>query len=107
MTPEATRTWFRLIAFAEAVSWGLLLSAMFFKYVLEAEPFGLAEGGVPVAGPIHGVIFVFYLLACLVAWIVFRWSPIVGVIALIAAIPPFSTAIFEVVADKRGLLSPK
>jgi integral membrane protein len=100
-----TRTVFRTIAIAEACSWALLLVAMLFKWVLEAEPLGLAEGGVPVAGPIHGGIFVLYVLMCLVAWRVFGWRLPTLVLALVSSIPPFATAWFERKADRKGQLS--
>lgn len=99
-----TRTLFRTVAIAEAVSWALLLAAMFCKWILETEPFGLHEGGVPVAGPIHGGIFMAYVVMCVVAHFVFRWNIRTTLLALAASIPPFLTYVFEVRADRRGLL---
>lgn len=104
MNPSTIRTVFRAVAIAEAVSWGLLLVAMFFKWVLDAEPFGLHEGGVPVAGPIHGVIFVLYVVAAIVSKFVFRWDFKTLRIALVASIPPFATVWFERKADREGKL---
>ena len=104
MNPSTTRTVFRTVAIAEAVSWALLLSAMFCKYVTESEPFGLREGGVPVAGMTHGVVFVAYVVMCLVAHRSFGWNIKTTLVALVASIPPFFTYVFEVVADRRGLL---
>lgn len=104
MTAVTPRTLFRTFAFAEAVSWALLLAAMFAKYVTESEPFGLHEGGVPVAGAIHGGLFVAYVLAAIAASRRFGWSITTTLVALAAGIPPFATAVFEVVADRRGLL---
>ena len=104
VTAVTPRTLFRTFAFAEALSWALLLAAMYAKYVSESEPFGLHEGGVPVAGAIHGVLFVAYVLAALVASRRFGWSLTTTLVALAAGIPPFATAVFEVVADRRGLL---
>jgi integral membrane protein len=98
------RTVFRAVAIAEACSWALLLVAMFCKWILDAEPFGLAEGGVPVAGPIHGGIFVLYVLASLAAAYVFTWDRRTTVLALAASIPPFFTYVFEVRADRDGKL---
>lgn len=95
---------FRTVAIAEAISWALLLSAMFCKWILESEPLGLHEGGVPVAGPIHGGVFVAYVISCLVAHRVFAWSPRTTLLALASSIPPFFTYVFEVLADRRGLL---
>lgn len=104
MNPTTIRTVFRTVAIAEAFSWGLLLVAMFFKWILDAEPLGLAEGGVPVAGPIHGGIFVLYVLSSFVAWRVFRWDGRTLLVALVASIPPFATVWFERKADREGRL---
>lgn len=104
MAAVNTRTAFRTVAIAEAISWALLLSAMFCKYVTETEPFGLREGGVPVAGMTHGVIFIAYLITTIVAAFIFKWRPRTTLLALVASIPPFFTYVFEVVADRKGLM---
>ncbi|KQX74336.1 MULTISPECIES: DUF3817 domain-containing protein [Aeromicrobium] len=104
MNPAVVRTVFRTVAIAEAVSWALLLVAMFFKWVLDAEPLGLHEGGVPVAGPIHGGVFVLYVAMAVVSKVVFRWDLKTLVLALAASIPPFFTVWFETWADRTGLL---
>jgi integral membrane protein len=101
---SGTRTWFRAVAVAEAVSWLGLLVAMFFKWVVQDDPHAGVEGGVPVMGPIHGAIFVGYVAMCFVARSRFAWSARTTLVALVAAVPPFATAVFEAVADRRGLL---
>ena len=106
MNPSTVRTAFRTIAIAEALSWGLLLVAMFCKWILESEPFGLHEGGVPVAGPIHGGIFMLYVVTSLVSAYVFTWDRKTTLLALASSIPPFCTYWFEKVADRDGRLSP-
>lgn len=98
------RNLFRTVAIAEAISWALLLSAMFCKWILETEPFGLHEGGVPVAGPIHGGIFIAYVIQCFVARWAFGWNAKTMLLALASSIPPFFTYVFEVLADRKGLL---
>jgi integral membrane protein len=105
VNPSTVRTTFRTIAIAEAVSWALLLSAMFCKYVTESEPFGLREGGVPVAGMIHGLIFILFIANCIVSAVVFKWNRKTTLLALGSGIPPFFTVVFEVVADRKGQLS--
>lgn len=106
MNPSNLRTAFRIIAFGEALSWVLLLSAMFCKYVTESEPFGLHEGGVPVAGMIHGAgFFMLYVVVSLVSAYVFRWNRKTTVLALASSVPPFFSIWFETVADRKGLLS--
>lgn len=97
--PATIRTWFRVIAFAEACSWLGLLIGMYVKYVPETSAIG-----VKVFGPIHGGIFVLFVLVTLQAWRAFGWSFKVGALALVSSIPPFATALFEVLADRKGLL---
>ena len=63
------RTLFRTVAIAEACSWAGLLVGMFFKHVK------VTEVGVQVFGPIHGVIFVAYLVSVLVVRRPLRWGP--------------------------------
>jgi integral membrane protein len=99
-----TRTWFRTIAVAEAVSWLGLLVAMVFKWIVQDDPHTGIEGGVPVMGPIHGAIFIAYVVMCFVARRSFAWSTRTTLVALVAAVPPFATAVFEAVADRKGLL---
>ncbi len=107
ITPSRTRTWFRTIAIAEAISWLGLLIAMVFKWIIADDPHAGAQGGVPIMGPIHGVVFIAYVMTCIAARKTFAWSTKTTLLALASSIPPFFTAIFEVQADKRGLLSPK
>ena len=99
------RTLFRTVAVAEAVTWALLLVAMFLKYVTESEPLGIPEGGVPVAGAAHGAMFVLYVLVTLNVREKFAWTGRTTIVALVAAIPPLCTYVFEVMADRRGLLA--
>lgn len=101
---STTRVAFRIVAIAEAVSWALLLGAMFAKYVTESEPFGIPEGGVPVAGALHGGVFIAFVIASVIAWRQFRWSLKVLLVAFVSAVVPFATYVFEVGADRRGLL---
>lgn len=98
--PVRVRALFRVIAFAEACSWLGLLIGMFFKYVPDPGD----EIGVKIFGPIHGGIFVLYLLATLTARSTFGWSLKTTFWAVVASVPPFATAVFEIVADRKGLL---
>jgi integral membrane protein len=90
---------FRLFALAEAVSWAGLLLGMFFKYVVVNN-----EIGVQVFGPIHGVIFVGYLLVTVLARGPLRWDLRTTILALVASIPPFGTVLFERWAARTGRL---
>ena len=52
---------YRLVARAEAVTWALLLTGMFLKYVTETT-----ELGVQGFGMVHGVVFIAYCLVTVI-----------------------------------------
>ncbi len=56
-------------AVAEAITWALLLTGMFLKYVTETT-----ELGVQVFGMVHGVVFIAYCLVTVLVAIDQRWS---------------------------------
>lgn len=99
MTPRTVATAFRIVAVAEACSWLGLLIGMFVKYVPETS-----EIGVKIFGPIHGGIFVAYLLIALLAARVLRWSAATTLLALAASVPPLVTVWFERWATRTGRL---
>ena len=90
---------FKVAAIAEACSWVGLLIGMFFKWVLD-----VSEIGVKVFGPIHGAIFICYVLVCLWAASVHKWTIKQLALGLVSSIPPFMTIWFERFAERHGLL---
>ncbi|WP_137149635.1 DUF3817 domain-containing protein [Mycolicibacterium sp. CR10] len=90
--------WFRLIAFAEAVSWAGLLVGMYFKYLGSPQ----TEIGVKVFGPVHGGIFVAFVVAALLVGIAHRWRPGTWLLALLGSIVPLGSVIFLIWADRTG-----
>jgi integral membrane protein len=91
---------FAAVAIAEAVSWAALLTGMLFKYVVVGN-----EIGVQIAGPIHGALFVAYLAVAVLLARQAGWRWWIAVLALLCAVPPFATLIFERWARSRGLLA--
>lgn len=91
---------FRVAAVAEALSWAALLVGMFLKYVVHSS----GEGGVPVIGMVHGVIFVLYVVVSLSVAKPLGWRPKTLVLALLASIPPLFTWLFEKWALRNGKL---
>jgi integral membrane protein len=83
-------TLFRVAAIAEAFSWAGLLVGMFFKRVLDA-----GELGVQIFGPIHGGLFLLYVLSVLLVRGPLGWGFGRTIVGLLAAIPPFATIWFE------------
>lgn len=90
---------YRLVARAEAVTWALLLTGMFLKYVTETT-----ELGVQVFGMVHGVVFIAYCLVTGLLFIDQKWPVSRLALGLGAAVPPFATVPFERYAERGGLL---
>jgi integral membrane protein len=90
---------FRTVAIAEACSWTGLLIGMVFKYLVVFD-----DVGVKIFGPIHGVLFILYVVITLMTARVFRWRPGTTVVGLLASIPPLTTLWFEHSARRRGLI---
>lgn len=94
MTPK---TLFRLVAFAEAVTWTLLIAALISR----------AVGGpdfVTIAGGIHGFVFLSYAGVSLLVGIDRRWPVGTVVLAVVSAIVPYATIPVELRLARRGLL---
>lgn len=89
---------FRVVAIAEACSWLGLLIGMLFKYVVAEN-----ETGVQVFGPIHGALFVGYL--AVLGWLarVERWGLWRLAFGAAAAVPPFTSVLFERWTSRRRL----
>ncbi|MBM7806335.1 integral membrane protein [Geodermatophilus bullaregiensis] len=99
MNPRSVALAFRVVAVAEALSWLGLLAGMYVKYVPETS-----EVGVQVFGPVHGAVFIAYLVVALVAARVLGWSRWTALLALAASIPPLATVVFERWAARTGRL---
>jgi len=97
VNPRTAAAAFRAVAIAEAISWIGLLAGMFVKYVPETS-----ELGVQIFGPIHGAVFVAYVVLALIAARVLRWSPGTALLALAASVPPLATVWFERRATRSG-----
>lgn len=90
LTPQIAFKLFKTFAIIEAITWAGLLVGMFLKYVTDTT-----ERGVQLFGPIHGTVFILYVLSTLLAIVTLRWNLKVAAVALLAAVPPFGTLLFE------------
>lgn len=91
---------FVVTAIAEACSWAGLLAGMAVKYGPPGN-----EIGVQIFGPIHGALFAAYGLLALAVARMHRWSVPATLLALVCAVPPFATLVFERWARRRGMLA--
>lgn len=89
---------FRVVAFAEAVSWVGLLLGMYFKYIGTPQ----TEIGVKIFGPIHGGVFVAFLIAALMVGVAVKWDVAAWLLALLGSIVPLGSVIFLIWADRTG-----
>lgn len=92
---------FRIVAIAEAVSWAGLLFGMLVKYVVIRD-----EIGVQIFGPIHGALFVAYLVVAFMAARRLGWGRWTLLLAVVVSVPPLATLAFERWATSTGRLSP-
>ncbi|MFE6926179.1 DUF3817 domain-containing protein [Nocardia sp. NPDC057663] len=97
---RSTASRFRFFAVLEALSWIGLLTGMAFKYI----PAESNEIGVKIFGPVHGGIFVLFVITALLAARELNWSWKTTVLALASSIPPLATVIFEVWVVRTGQL---
>ncbi len=91
---------FRFVAVAEAITWLGLLIGMGFKYLGPHN-----EIGVKIFGPIHGVVFLAFVVIAAVTARRLSWTPATTVSALASSIPPFGTVLFELWAERTGRLT--
>lgn len=82
-------TTFRWVAIAEAVTFLGLLVATFVKYSLENER------GVEVLGPIHGMLWLAYVVLVLVVRPEAKWSVMMTMLVLLASLVPFGGFVVE------------
>ena len=93
------RRLFTLAATAEAITWTLLVIGMVLKYVTHTT-----ELGVRVAGSLHGLVFLAYVLVTLLVATDQRWRPGQTVLGLASSVPPWATLWFERKAERERLL---
>ena len=92
--------WFRLIAFAEAVTWVGLLIGMYFKYLGTPR----TEVGVKIFGMAHGLVFIAFVVAAVLVGMAFKWGATVWLLALLGSIVPLGSVIFLIWAERTGRL---
>ncbi|MCI1256874.1 DUF3817 domain-containing protein [Corynebacterium provencense] len=90
---------YRIVADIEAVTWALLIFGMLLKYA-----FDVTEVGVKIAGPVHGLAFISFIVLTVLVWANNRWSPLRGLVGLASAVLPFCTVPFERSSAKAGAL---
>lgn len=89
---------FRYVALAEATSFLILLVATYIKHTQDAP------GGVQVMGPIHGALFIAYVMLALALRGQAGWSPRATIGVLIGAVLPFGGFVVDRWLARTGQL---
>jgi integral membrane protein len=97
MTP---RRLFRRFAFAEAVTWTLLIGGLIIKATVGAPQLALT-----VVGGIHGAVFLTYAVIASITGVNQRWGILRTVLAVALAIVPYATVPFEIYVERSGRLN--
>ncbi len=72
-----------IVTFVEAISWLGLLAGMVAKYGFDNER------GVSIMGPVHGFLFMLFVVLLLITHVQERWSFGKTILAFLESIPPF------------------
>jgi integral membrane protein len=94
------RTLYRTLAFAEAVSWTLLIAGMLLKYVLR-----VTDVGVSIGGAVHGFVVIAFVVVAVVVAVNQRWSLRVTAFALAGVVVPYLSIPVERWLDTRARLA--
>ena len=97
---------FKLFAIAEAGGWTMLICGIVIsRYITPGNNIA-----VDIAGNLHGMIFLGYLLAVIATGATLRWSLQRIIFGIFVSLPPYGTLLFELwqahlrYSDKRKLL---
>ena len=93
------RNLFRRFAFAEAVTWSLLIGGLVIKATVGAPQLALT-----VVGGIHGAVFLTYAVIASITGVNQRWGILRTVLAVALAIVPYATIPFEIYVERTGRL---
>lgn len=94
------RSLFRRFAFAEAVTWTLLIGGL----VLKATA-GVPQIALTVVGGIHGAVFLTYAVIASLTGVNQRWGSLRTVLSVALAIVPYATIPFEIYVERTGRLT--
>ncbi|MGJ9406706.1 DUF3817 domain-containing protein [Nesterenkonia aurantiaca] len=95
---RSPKTFFRVLAFAEAVSWTLLIGGMILRATNDLDV------AVSIGGGIHGFVFLAYAATAVIVAKNQRWSAGPTSIAVISAAIPYATIPVDLWLKRTGRL---
>ncbi|MFP7761537.1 DUF3817 domain-containing protein [Marisediminicola sp. LYQ134] len=94
------RLFYRTLSIAEAVTWTMLLTGMFLKYVVD-----VTDVGVTIGGAAHGFVFLAYCMTVVVVGLNQRWSVGLMIGGFASAVVPYATIPFDRWLERRDRLT--
>jgi integral membrane protein len=92
LLPESKAwTLYKIAALSEALGWTLLIIGIMIRHFYWPG-YNIA---VPIAGQIHGTLFLIYFAVLITTYTSLRWSRKKFLIAILAGIPPYGSLMFE------------
>ena len=96
-TDEEAWTLFRAAAIAETITWTLLIIGIVFKHFT----WPLYDWILPIAGSLHGICVIGYMLLIAAAFRSMRWSYLKMIIAEAVSVVPYLALVFEQYEARR------
>jgi len=90
-TPNEAWTIYKIVAISEAFGWTILIAGIVLSYYKIIS----SKVALPIAGQIHGTIFIAYFLILIFVYPSLKWKRTIFLLAIIAGIPPYGSIIFE------------
>ena len=101
-TRVTPRSFFRVVAIAEAITWTMLIAGLLMKYVFTMGATG--DLAVRIGGTIHGFVFITYAATVIIVGFNQRWSIPLIALGVVTAVVPYATIPFDIAMDRRGRL---
>lgn len=99
-TSASPKAVFRVLAMAEAVTWALLLAGMVAERVL-----GVGDLGVVITGPVHGLVFLAFVVGAVLVAVNQRWNAGVTLTVLASSVVPLATVAADAWLERTGRLT--
>ena len=99
-TSASPKAVFRVLAVSEAITWVLLLAGMVAERAL-----GLGDLGVVLAGPVHGLVFLAFVVGAVLVAVNQRWSTGVALAVLASSVVPLATVVADAWLERTGRLA--
>lgn len=93
---------YRFFAYGEAITWALLLFAIFYRSMGWPE----APSVISYAGQVHGLMMMVYCIIIVVVARSMEWRFGMMLLAVVSGIPPFGSLVFEQIMARRRKLKP-